>query len=124
MAEEADVRGRLESSADSFRRVPPNYNACLNDARVALETLARMIAKARLSKHPGGFDETKWGQVLAYLRASRLVTAAEEGGLAGVYGFISPGSHKLIGISEEEMVRLGRSLLVSMCYFLVKKHNG
>ncbi len=32
----------------------------------------------------------------------------------------SPGAHTLVGLSETEMVRLGRSLVVSMCYFLTK----
>jgi hypothetical protein len=29
-----------------------------------------------------------------------------------------------VGFTEEEMVRLGRSMIAAMCYFLIKKHNG
>jgi hypothetical protein len=37
---------------------------------------------------------------------------------------ISPGAHQPVGFSQEEMVRLGRGMAVSICYFLVKLHNG
>lgn len=114
----------LENSAEAFRRMPPDYNGCLSNVRVALETLARTIAKARQVKHPGSFDETKWGQVLAYLGASGFITRKEEEGIAGVYSFVSPGSHIPVGATEEEMARLGRSLVASMCYFLIKRYDG
>lgn len=114
----------LEASASAFRQAQPDYNACLSNARVALETLGRAIAKARLAKHPGSFDETKWGQVLAYLRASGLLTKNEEEGIAGVYGFISPGAHVPVGLTQEEMVRLGRSQMASVSYFLIKRYNA
>lgn len=119
-----DILALMERSAQAFRQNPPDHNSALANARVALETLARAIAKARLAKHPGSFDETKWGQVLAYLRTSGLITDKEEQGLAGVHGFVSPGAHTPIGLTDEEMVRLGRSLVASMCYFLAKLHNS
>lgn len=114
----------LGESADSFRRIPPDYNGCLSNARVALQTLVTNIAKARQPMYPGTFDETKWGQVLAYLRTSGFIDQKEEDGISGVYSFVSPGAHHPIGLSEEEMARLGRSLVSSMCYFLIKEHNG
>jgi len=121
LAEREEIIRLLESSANAFRRVPPDYNACLADARVALQTLATAIAKVRVATFPGSFDETKWGQVLAYLRTSGLITKPEEDGLSGVFSFVSPGAHIPVDVSDEEMARLGRSLTVSMCYFLVKR---
>jgi hypothetical protein len=61
---------------------------------------------------------------LHYRRTSGFVTGKEEEGLARVFSFISPGAHVYVGNEEEEMTRLGRSLALSMCYFLVKKHVG
>lgn len=112
---------KLIDSAEAFRKSPPNFNASLNDARVALQTLATLIATARVPKHPGSFDQRKWGAVLAYLRSSRFLTEDEEKGLAGVFGFVSPGSHLPLGLSEMEMARLGRSFVSGMCWFLVKR---
>ena len=64
------------------------------------------------------------GQVAAYLRTSGFLTKAEEDGLTGVFSFVSAGAHTLLGQSEEEMTRLGRSMVVSMCYFLAKSYVG
>ena len=114
----------MQASGEAFRRMPPDYNACLSNARVTLETLARDIAKSRQSRHPGSFDETRWGQVVAYLRTSGLISVQEEEGITGVFTFVSPGAHAPVGLDESEMARLGRSLVASMCYFLVKRHNS
>ena len=124
LPEAAQIVSLLEKSGAAFRQSPPDFNGCLSNARIALETLARAIAKKRRESHPGSFDETKWGQVLAYLRTSGLLSKQEEEGLAGVYGFVSPGAHTPLGLTEEEMVRLGRSLVASMAYFLTKRFNG
>ena len=86
-----DIKGIiqvLDGSASAFRN--SDFNGCLNDARVALQTLATSIARERLPNHPGSFDETKWGQVIAYLRTSSFITQQQEHGLAGVFGLISP----------------------------------
>lgn len=124
LPEAAEVVRLMEKSADAFRQSPADYNAALSNARVSLETVARGIAKIRQKKYTGTFDETKWGQILNYLRVSGFLTDEEERGLAGVYGFVSPGTHKPIGLSQEEMVRLGRSLAASMAYFLIKRYNA
>src|SRR6266851_3502473 len=124
LAEAEEVSGLMEKSAEAFRQSSPDYNGALSNARVALETLAKGIAKTRNVGHAGSFDESKWGSILAYLGASGFLTQEEERGLAGVYGFVSPGAHKHIGLSEQEMVRLGRSLIASMAYFLVRSHNA
>lgn len=118
---EADVVLRLlDKSAEDFRKTTPDYNGCLTNARVALETLARSIANDRKKTQPGSFDETKWGQVLAYLRKSGLIKEREEEGISGVYSFVSEGAHRSVALSDQEMARLGRSLVLAMCYFLVK----
>ena len=111
----------LDNSTVAFRGVPPDVNACLTEARVALQTIATSIANARQRSHPGTYDESKWGQVLAYLRTSGLITAEEEKGLSGVFGFVSPGAHEPCGPDDIEMARLGRSLVIGMIYFLVKR---
>jgi hypothetical protein len=75
----------------------------------------------RREQHAGNFEEKKWGSVLAYLRGSDFITEDEEKGLAGVFGFVSPGSHRSLGLSEMEMARLGRSFVLGMCWFLVRR---
>ena len=70
-------------------------------------------------------DPTKFGAVIAYLKNhAGFLDKNDEAAITGVYGFVSPGAHKPVGFSEEEMVRLGRSMIASVCYFLVKKHNA
>lgn len=116
------ILSMIEESANGFKA--GNRNACLNAARVALETLARTIAVGRLAAHPGSFAEDKWGQVVAYLRTSGFIDKNEEEGLTGVYSFISPGSHVPLGMSDLEFARLGRTLAFSCCYFLIKASNA
>ena len=119
---EADsVIGMLGSSTDAFRKEPPDVNACLSEARVALETTAKAIANERRLHYPGSYGESKWGSVLNYLHTSGFITTEEEKGLAGVYRFVSPGAHRPIEPDEVEMARLGRSLSIGMTYFLVKR---
>lgn len=112
----------LDNSAEAFRR--EDFNGCLGNARVALQTLATSIAQKRQAGHAGSFDPSKWGQVVAYLRKSDFITEQEESGLAGVFSFVSPGSHIPVGFTEEEFARLGRSLAVSLCFFLAKRFNA
>lgn len=121
LQEASAVAGKLKDSTDAFRRSPPDLNASLNSARVALQMLATAIAKAKQPTRPGKFEENKWGSVLAYLRLSQFITEQEEKGLAGVFGFVSPGSHVAIGPSDLEMARIGRSFVCGMCWFLVKR---
>lgn len=119
-----EIVGKINASSESFRSAPPNYNACLNDVRVALETLTRSIATTQQSDASPAYEQTKWGSVISFLKAVKFISQEEEKGLAGVYGFVSPGSHRPIGISDEEMARLGRSLALGMCWFLVKKYRA
>lgn len=119
-----EIALKINASSESFRSSPPNYNACLNDVRVALETLARAIAATQEKADSPPYEKTKWGSVLTFLKSVEFITQEEERGLAGVYGFVSPGSHRPVGIPEGEMARLGRSLALSMCWFLVKSYRA
>ena len=119
-----EIARKINTSSELFRTSPPNYNACLNDIRVALETLAKTIAATQQSSESPAYDKTKWGSVICFLKTEGFITLEEEKGLAGVYGFISPGSHRPVGISDEKMARLGRSLALSMCWFLIKNYKA
>lgn len=119
-----EIVEKINTSSESFRSAPPNYNACLNDVRVALETLARSIAATQKSADSPAYEQAKWGSVLGFLKSIGFITQEEERGLGGVYGFVSPGSHRPVGISDEEMARLGRSLALGMCWFLVKSYRA
>jgi hypothetical protein len=120
----SEIIRKLADSVDAFRAATPNYNASLNDARIALQTIATDIATVRVTSHAGTFDATKWGSVISYLRVSGFITVEEEKGLVGVFGFVSPGSHRPLGFSELEFARLGRSLVSGMCWFLVKRYEA
>ena len=89
---------------------------------MALQTLATNIALALNEKHGGDFEKSKWGSVISYLRQIEFITMEEERGLAGVFGFVSPGSHRPVSIPDKEMARLGRNFAIGMCYFLVKSY--
>ncbi len=122
LSDATDIRRLVEDSAAAFRR--EDFNACLAESRVALETLARSIAIARQKLRPGAFDPAKWGQVITYLRTSVFLDASEEHGLTGVYSLISRGSHMPLGFTDREFARFGRSLALSACYFLTKRVNA
>lgn len=124
LADAPKVQALLNASAQDYRQPDINYNGCLTNGRAALQTLAKAIAEAQKATQGGSFDGNRWGQVLAYLRTSGLITEQEETGISGVFTFVSPGAHTLVGLTEREMARLGRSLIAHMCYFLVKRFNG
>lgn len=119
-----EIIAKINDSAGAFRATPPDYNASLVNARVALETLAHDIAAhvASRGQAPATYNPAKWGEVLAFLRSSDEITTEEEKGLAGVFGFLSPGAHRPVGIPEAQMTRLGRSFALNMCWFLLKNH--
>ncbi|SIO27711.1 hypothetical protein [Paraburkholderia phenazinium] len=120
----SEIIRKINESTEMFRVTPPNYNASLNAARVALETLAVDIAESLKALKDQNYNPAKWGGVISYLKTAGLISMEEEKGLAGVYGFISPGSHRPVGVSEEQMARLGRSLALGMCWFLLKRKLG
>ncbi len=115
----------LENSSKHFRDAKPDFNACLTNARIALETLAKSIAATHGLRADDQAELQKWGRILAFLRKSDFITEKEELGLSGVYSFISEGSHSpIIETDDEEMTRLGRNLSISMCYFLIKRYSS
>ena len=115
---------RLSDSTNAFRGDPPDLEASLSKARIALETIVKDMASTMVQNYSGGDDELKWGQALKDLRQSNLISRNEEKGLAGVYGFISQGVHKVLGLDDIEMARLGRTLAFGMMYFLVRRFDG
>ena len=119
-----EIVQKLNDSADSFRRTTPDYNACLTNARVALETTARAVAHTRFRTDPLEYDPLKWGSIISHLKTKGFISQEEERGLAGVYTFLSPGAHRPMGLTEEEACRLGRSLALNMCWYLVKRHQS
>lgn len=96
----------------------PDFNAALNNARVAMESIARDIAES--VEDIGPYDPGKWGSILSVMKAKKVITEDQEKGLAGVYRFLSPGSHRPQVMTEREYVRLARHLTVSMAFFLLK----
>ena len=118
------IAGKLADSAEAFRRSPADYNACMNNARVALESLAREVAQRLCGAQAPPYDPTKWGSILNFLRSREFLSIDEEEGLAGVYRFLSPGSHRPLGLTEAEATRLGRSLALSMAWYLVKRYSA
>lgn len=104
-----ELNHRIEESTNDYLKQPPDYNGCLINGRIALETLAKDISGAK-----------SWGNALKYLRVKVIISEKQERGLAGVYTFISDGAHNSVGIDNREIARLGRSLALNMCYFLVK----
>ena len=119
-----EIVGKLNDSAESFRRNPPDYNACLTNARVALEAIAREVARRKFHSDPSAYDPTKWGSIVSHLRKQDFFSAEEERGLVGVYAFLSPGAHRPIGLTEAEVCRLGRSMALSMCWYLMRRYAG
>lgn len=114
----------IRLSNEAFLRTPPDYNAALTNVRAALQTLVTGIAIKRREATPGSFDESKWAQVVAYLRTSAFISKQDEDGITGVWTFLSPGAHSPVGLSEQEFVRLGRSLALTMMYFLIKRYRA
>ena len=113
---------KINDSAEAFRASPPDYNAALTNARVALEALAVDVAAEVVHQQQttASYNPAKWGEVIGFLRNSGEITVEEEKGLAGVFGFLSPGAHRPIGIPENQMARLGRSFALNMCWFLLQ----
>jgi hypothetical protein len=125
LADREDIIRLMKNSAEDFRKQPQDFNGSLTSARVSLETIAKNIAAIHQTTTAMRGDPAKFGAIMAYLcHEIGFLDKKEEEGIVGVYSFVSPGAHVPVGFTEEEMVRLGRSMIAAMCYFLVKKHNG
>jgi len=124
LRDRADVIRLMKNSGEDFCKQPQDFNGSLTSARVSLETLAKNIAEVFWPSYPMVGDPTKFGANVAYLRNQvGFLSQKEEIGIAGVYAFVSPGAHIPVGLTEEEMVRLGRTMIAAMCYFLIKRYN-
>lgn len=124
LREGSEILRLIRLSGEAFLRTPPDYNAALTNMRTGLQALVTGIAIKRRELSPANFDETKWGQVVEYLRTSGFFSRQEEAGISGVWTFLSPGAHVPVGLSEQEFVRLGRSLALTMMYFIIKRYRA
>lgn len=88
-----EIIAKIGDSAQAFRATPPDYNAALVNARVALETLAADVAADVASRAPvlATYNSSKWGEVLAFLRTSGKVTSQERKRAWRVYSDSEPG---------------------------------
>ena len=100
---------KINESATYFKQVNPDYNACLSSTRIVLETIIR-----------DGSDKS-WGESLSKLVSDNKITEKEEKAIASTYTFISDGSHIPLGFTDEEYARYGRNLIMSVCYYLIKR---
>ncbi|MGE0333569.1 MAG: hypothetical protein AB7P37_23060 [Ramlibacter sp.] len=118
-----DIRRLITNSAGDFCKSPPDLNGALTNARVALETIARDIAFELGAPVEGpDMDAVKWGRLLVELRDRGEFDGDAEKGLAGVYRFLSPGAHRPLQLGDDQIARLGRTLALNMCWFLVQLH--
>jgi hypothetical protein len=111
----------LERSARAFTNQPPDFNACLTHARVALETFGRSLAAVRAQVAGRAVPQDRWGDAIADLRVTRFISQQEEATVTSVYTFASVGAHVPLGLTDEERARLGRLLLIGMLFFLAKR---
>jgi len=122
LTESKDIIIHINRSAQSFLQLEPDYNGCLSNARIALETLVRAIAKNK------GFiitNENKaWGSSLNHLKEISFINKKEEETIASLYTFVSEGSHIPLGFTQEEYTRFVRNLITSICYFISKLFTG
>ena len=111
-----DVKKLINESAEAFKS--GDYNQCLSKSRIALETLIRTIA---IDKYSNTNDT--WGSALSNLKTNSFLTQIEEDLMAKTYSFVSNGSHIPLGFTNEEYARYGRNLLMSKCYYIIKKYK-
>lgn len=111
-----DVKRLINESAEAFKN--SDYNQCLSKSRIALETLIRTIA---IDKYSNTNDT--WGSALSNLKTDSFLTQIEEDLMAKTYSFVSNGSHIPLGFTNEEYARYGRNLLMSKCYYIIKKYK-
>ncbi|MCE5271143.1 hypothetical protein LLH00_07655 [bacterium] len=113
----------LEQSADDFRKADADLNGALTNARVALETLVRGIAKQNGWIEPED-KNSLFGPALGFLRINSFLTKQEDETIHSVYKFVCPGAHVPVLYKSVEFVRLGRSLVGYMIYFLLRTYRN
>lgn len=112
-----DIIRIINESAEGFKNATPDYNSCLSKARIALETIIRNKVEDESGTNEG------WGKSLNILKANGFITNDEEQAIASTYKFVSDGSHIPIEFTREEYARYGRNLIMTVCYFIIKKQN-
>jgi hypothetical protein len=121
LSQRKNIIALMESSAHDFRKPNPDFNGCLSNSRIALETLVINIAENN------GFQKSTeskiWGQSLDYLLRTNFINKKENDAISSVYTLLSDGTHIPLGFTDEEYVRFGRNLAISMCYFIIKIFN-
>jgi len=110
----------MNNSGDHVRSDPRDYNASQLRHELRWKPLQERL-RLRGRRYIGATSIRASGQVIAYLRTSRLITGREELGLTGVYSFISEGAHVPVGMTAQDMVQLGRNLAAGLAYFLIKR---
>ena len=111
-----EVKDLINESAEAFKN--SDFNQCLSKARIALETIVRTIA---IDKYNNSNDS--WRNALLKLKNESFITQKEEELMGKLYTFISDGSHIVLGFTQEEYARYGRNLVMSKCYYIVKKYK-
>lgn len=106
-----DIIDCIENSAKHFRN--GEFDSCLSQARVALETLVRKIASEKFGK------DGDWQGAISVLEGNAL-NEKEKWLIKNTYSFISEACHN--PLNDEEYARFGRNLAISMCYYLSKKY--
>lgn len=115
LSQKDEINRCIEESAEAFKQ--DNFTNCLCNARIALETLIKAIAKEKYNK-----DET-WGGALKTLKENVFLSEKEEKFMATTYTFISDGAHKPLGFNDSEYARFCRNQAIAQCYYIIKKYN-
>lgn len=118
LSKKEEIIKLLLESANAFKNTSPDYNQCLSKARIALETIVRNKVEDE-----DGTNES-WGRSLNILKGKNFFTNQEEQAISSTYTYVSDGSHIPLGFTEEEYARYGRNLLMSVCYYIIKKQNS
>jgi hypothetical protein len=118
LSKKEEIIKLLIGSENAFKNTSPDYNQCLSKARIALETIVRNKVEDE-----DGINES-WGRSLSILKSKDFLTNQEEQAISSTYTYVSDGSHIPLGFTEEEYARYGRNLLMSVCYYIIKKQNS
>lgn len=121
---DGSIAKALEEASAAFVAAEPDFNAATTHVRIALETAARRAATQHATDHNLVHGKDSWGAALALLKDSGVLGPDEEGMLARVYTFISPGAHVPKGVTDEEWARLARTFGLSSLYFLLRKYGA
>lgn len=108
----------IKESEEAFKNATPDYNGCLSKSRIAIETIVRSKVEDETS------TSESWGRSLNILKANGFITDNEEQALVSIYRLVSDGSHKPLGFTDEEYSRYGRNLIMTTCYYIIKKQNA